>query len=138
MSAVTFHQGAKTMGAAGIGSALSVGSQYDFTKMTNQQLFDAVQTLGSEGKISQTDESQLSFIAQGVDSVPMNGPSLSASQIVSDSTQHNFIAELQNDDYGANLSGSVGGTFYNSMLQALESYQSGSTATAGSTLSFEA
>jgi len=126
------------MGVEGIGSALSAGYQYDFTKMTNQQFFDAVQTLGNEGKISPADEGQLSFVAQGVDSVPISGPSPSASQILSDPAQHNFIAELQNDAYGANLSGSVGGALYSSMLKDLENYQTGSTATTSGTLSVSA
>ena len=112
------------MDVSGIGNSLnSAGTQYDFTKMTNQQFLTAVQDLGSEGKISQSDAAQLSFIAQGVDSVPINGPSPSVQSILADPTQHNFISELQGDDYGANTPGAVGGAMYNSMLNDLKAYQ---------------
>jgi hypothetical protein len=44
------------MGVAGIGGASTLaGPQYNFTNMTNQQLYDAANQLESEGKISQTD-----------------------------------------------------------------------------------
>ena len=113
------------MGIAGIGSALSAAdTQYNFTSMTNKQFLDASQTLFSEGDISQSDAAGLSQIAQGVDSVPISGPSQSVSQILSDPTQHNFIAELQGDNYSAHLAGSVGGSTYDSMLADLQTYQS--------------
>jgi hypothetical protein len=127
------------MGIAGIGSALSaVDTQYNFTSMTNQQLLDASNTLFSEGKISESDADQLSQIAQGVDSVPISGPSQSVSQTLSDSTQHDFIAQLQGDDYSANLAGSVGGDLYNSTLAALQSYQATSVENTSTLISTQA
>ena len=45
------------MGVAGTGSAL--GTQFDFTKMTNSGLLNAAHELGNEGKISSGDEAQL-------------------------------------------------------------------------------
>jgi len=105
--------------------------------MTNQQLYDAANQLESEGKISQTDAGQLSFIAQGVDYAPINGPAPSVSQVLSDPTQHNFIEELQNDAHGA-LSTGVGGAMYLSMLNDLETYQTASTPTNSSSLSITA
>jgi hypothetical protein len=130
------------MGGAGIGSALaSAGSQYDFTKMTNQQFFNAVNTLGSEGKISQNDTANLSAIAQGIDSVPISGPSPTAQQFLADPTQHNFILEVQGDDYGAHLGGSIvpgGASLYDDLLKDLETYQTSSTSANGSRLSITA
>lgn len=127
------------MGVAGIGSALSsLGSQYDFTKMTNQQLFDAANQLGSEGKISQTEAANLSWIAQGVDSVPISGPSHSVQQILAEPTQHNFIKELQGDDYGANLPGSIGGALFDSLLKDLQTYQGTATSKTSQNLSIQA
>jgi hypothetical protein len=126
------------MGVAGIGSSLgSVAMQYDFTKMTNKQLFNAVETLGSEGKISQTDASQLSFIAQGVDYTPISGPGQSVAQILSDPTQHNFIEEVQNDGRGASSAGGVGGTLYASMLNDLLKIQGASAETTKSSISVQ-
>lgn len=113
------------MGVSGIGSGLiSLGAQYDFTQMTNAQFLAAVEKLGSEGKISQQDEGQLAAIAQGVDSVPINGPRPSVSQILSDPTAHNFLSELENiDDSAHNTPGSVGTALVDSMLSALRTYQ---------------
>jgi hypothetical protein len=128
------------MGATGIGSALgSVGSQYDFTKMTNKQLFDAANELGDEGKISKTDAGQLSFISQGVDyAYPDGGGPTSVSQFLSDPTQHNFIQEIQNDERGANSPGGVGGALYASMLSDLYKVQGTSTQAAIDPISIQA
>lgn len=112
------------MGVAGVGSALSsLGSQYDFTKLTNKQLYDAANQLGSEGKISQEDAAQLLGIAQGIDSVPISGQNKTTQQILADPTQHNFIKEIQGDDYDANLPGSIGGAPLNALLKDIETYQ---------------
>ena len=54
------------MGVAGIGGALgSAGTQYDFTKMTNPQLYNAASTLESEGKISHFDAGALMGMGSG-------------------------------------------------------------------------
>jgi hypothetical protein len=136
------------MGAAGIGSALgmlgalggfgslsspgsspsassSSGSTYDFTSMTNQQFLTALQQLGSAGKISQTDEAQLSFVAQGVDSTPINrADQPSQQQIMSNPTAHDFLSELQNIDRSAHsVAGSVGASMFDSMLNDLKTWQ---------------
>jgi len=114
------------MGVAGIGSSLgSIAMQYDFTKMTNRQLFNAVETLGSEGKISQTDASQLSAIAQGVHSTPVDQSQVvSVAQILNDPTEHNFIADLEDQSTSMHsTSGSVGTAMVDSMLKDLQVYQ---------------
>ncbi|HEX4065891.1 MAG TPA: hypothetical protein VHZ09_07685 [Acidobacteriaceae bacterium] len=145
------------MGAAGIGAALgalgalsslgstsstgSTGSTYDFTSMTNQQFLTAIRQLGGEGKISQTDESQLSFIAQGVDSTPINrADQPSEQQIMGNPTAHDFLNELQNIDWSANkVAGSVGAPMFNSMLKDLQTYQgTSSTQQTGHSLSVQA
>jgi hypothetical protein len=124
------------MGTAGIGSALSsADTQYNFTSMTNKQLINATSSLLGAGKISASDADELSQIAQGVDSVPISGSSPSVSQTLSDSSQHNFIAQLQGDDYSANLPGSVGGALYDSMLTALQTYQGTATENTSNLLS---
>lgn len=151
------------MGAAGIGAALgalgalsslgstgstgstsssgSTGSTYDFTSMTNQQFLTAIRQLGGEGKISQADESQLSFIAQGVDSTSINrADQPSEQQIMSNPTAHDFLSELQNIDWSANsVPGSVGAPMFNSMLKDLQTYQgTSSTQQTGHSLSVQA
>jgi len=150
------------MGAAGIGAALgalgalsslgstgstgstssngSIGSTYDFTSMTNQQFLTAIRQLGGEGKISPADASQLSFIAQGVDSTPINqADQPSEQQIMSNPTAHDFLSELQNIDWSANVAGSVGAPMFNSMLKDLQTYQgTSSTQQTGHSLSVQA
>jgi hypothetical protein len=124
-------------GIAGIGSSL--GTDYDFTKMTNAQLLNAANKLGSEGKISELDASQLAFIAQGVDSVPISGPSPSVSQILSDPTQQNFVDELQNIVSSMNSQpGSVGTGMYESMLKDLQTYQASPIEDTGKSSSIDA
>jgi len=111
---------------AGIGSATgSLGTTYNFTSTTNQQFLTAVEQLGSEGKISQTDQGQLTAIAQGVDYTPIDRADVqSEQQIMSDPTKHNFLSELENIDWSANnVSGSVGAPLIDSMLQDLKAYQ---------------
>jgi hypothetical protein len=118
------YEGRVTMSATGVGNVLSsLGPQYNFKSMTNAQFLSAVNNLGSQGKISQAVADQLSAVAQGVDYVPINGASTSVSQTLSDPTLHNFIAEIQGDDSSANQPGAVGGSLYDRMLQALQSYQ---------------
>ncbi len=132
-------QGENNMGVAGIGGALaSAGTQYDFTKMTNRQLYNAASTLESEGKISHDDAGALISIAQGIDYAPISGPGQSVAQILADPTQHNFIEEVQGDNYGAHMGGSFSPIPYDSMLKDLESYQTNSTSSNNSTLSITA
>lgn len=113
------------MSISGLGTSLSsLSSQYNFRSMTNQQFFDTIQKLGKEGKLSKNDTDQLSFIAQGVDSVPITGASPSVTQILGDPTQHDFLSELQGDDYSANTQGAVAGAFYDEMLKSIQKLQS--------------
>lgn len=113
------------MSAAGLGSVLSSsGSGYDFTSMTNKQFLSAVNSLEGEGKISQTDADQLGAIAEGVDSVPITGPSPSVQQVLGDTSSHDFLAEVQNLYSSIETRpGSVGGALYSSMLTDLETNQ---------------
>jgi hypothetical protein len=124
------------MSAAGVGSVSgATGSGYDFTNMTNKQFLSAVKFLEADGKISQTDADQLGAIAEGVDSVPISGPSPSVQQILNDTSSHDFISELQNihSSIETNL-GSVGDALYSSMLSDLEANE-GSQATQVASLS---
>jgi hypothetical protein len=113
------------MGVSGIGSgSSSLRADYDFRKMTNAQFLAAVQQLGSQGKISHQDETFLSFMAQGTDSVPINGPRPSVAQTLSDPAQHDFLTELENIDYSSHHTpGSVGTALVDSMLNDLRTYQ---------------
>jgi hypothetical protein len=129
------------MGVAGLGTSLgSIAMQYDFTKMTNRQLFNAVQTLGSEGKISQTDASQLSAIAQGVDSTPVDRSQVvSVAQILNDPTQHDFVAHLEDTSASMRSTpGSVGMALVDSMLKDLQTYQANAVADTGKSISIQA
>jgi hypothetical protein len=114
------------MGIAGIGSTLgSVGTQYDFTKLTNSQLLAAAQKLGSEGKISAQDVAQLSFVAQGVDSTPIDRSQVvSVAQTLADPTQKNWIAYFQeSSNWQHSAGGTVGVATTDSILKDLQTYQ---------------
>ena len=76
------------------GKNTSLGTQYDFTNMTNAQLLDAAHELGSQGEISTLDESQLVGIASGADYVPISGPGPSVSDYLQDPAKTNFIAYM--------------------------------------------
>ena len=88
--------GKATTGADNSSSDMSSDTQYDFTNMTNAQLLDAAHELGSEGKISPTDESQLVGIASGVDYVPISGFRPSVSDYLQDPAKTNFITYIEN------------------------------------------
>jgi hypothetical protein len=129
------------MGIAGLGTSLgSIAMQYDFTKMTNRQLFNAAQALGSEGKISQTDASQLSAIAQGVDSTPVDRSQVvSVAQILNDPTQHDFVTHLEDTSASMHSTpGSVGTAMVDSMLKDLQAYQANTIADTGKSISIQA
>jgi hypothetical protein len=128
------------MSIAGLGSVLgAVGTDYNFTKMTNKQFLSAVNSLASDGKISQTDAAQLGAIAEGVDSVPISGSSPSTQQVLSDTSSHDFLSEVQNtNNWVDSNAGSVGGAMYASMLTDLENNQGTSATPQGTTLSVDA
>jgi hypothetical protein len=106
--------------------------------MTNAQLLSAAKELVSQGKISQTDEAQLTAIAYGADSTPINGNGSSASQTLSDPTLHNFIAEVQGIDYDSHhIAGSVGAAMYDRLLKDLEANQGSSTGDSTKTFSIQ-
>jgi hypothetical protein len=108
--------------------------------MTNRQLYNAVETLGTEGKISQTDASQLSAIAQGVDSTPIDRSQVvSVAQTLNDPTQPNFIADLEDQSVSMHSTpGSVGTAMVDSMLKDLQAYQANTIADTGKSISIQA
>ncbi len=113
------------MSIAGVGSASgSVGTQYDFTKMTNSDLLDAAHQLGSEGKISLQDEAQLVGIASGVDNASPDGNSPTVSDYLSSSTQTNFLDYLRQDVASADRTGQTKtADLYGGILNDLLPYQ---------------
>jgi hypothetical protein len=122
------------MGVAGIGSALS--TQFDFTKMTNNELLSAAHQMGDEGGISSGDEIQLVGIASGVDSCPINGIASSVSDTLKDPTQHNFIDILNQDLISATREGMTkAADLDQSVLADLNQYQARANANTGGTLS---
>jgi len=112
------------MSISALGAASgSPGATYDFTNVTNAQFEQEVQSLGQNGKLSNNQEMRLTLAADGGDSVPINGPHPTTTQVLSDATLRNFITEIQGDDNSAHAPGAVGGALYDSVLQALEQNQ---------------
>jgi len=58
--------------------------------------------------------------ADGGVCVPVNGPHLSTARVWSNQTLHNFIRELQGNEYSAHMRGAVGGALYDSLPQKLQ------------------
>ncbi len=114
------------MSVAGLGSVLgSVGSQYDFTKMSNKELFQAAKTLQSEGRIATEQMATMENVAQGVDSVSINGTGPSGAEVITESGTHNFLAHFQDMYTWMNETpGSVGASLYSSLTNVLASLQS--------------
>lgn len=125
------------MGVAGTGSAL--GTQFDFTKMTNSGLLNAAHELGNEGKISSGDEAQLVGIASGVDSYPTNGIASSVNDTLKDPTQKNFIDLLSQSLNSATAEGMTKqADLDQSLLTDMNQYQTSEIANLGGNLSTRA
>ena len=83
------------MGSVGLGTSFSsLGTQYNFTKMTNGQAVNAANTLLGDGKISVTDAETLDGFAMA-NLAPNSSGQLQGTYSASDPTQHNFIALIQ-------------------------------------------
>lgn len=117
---------------AGTGSA---GSTYNFTSVSNSQFLQEIQNLGQQGALSKQEQMLATLSASGGDSVPIDGPHATTAQTLSDQTLHNFITELQGDDYSAHLPGAIGGALYDSLLQKLQNYQGGAVTASSSSVS---
>jgi len=83
------------MSAIDLSSLSSLGSQYDFTNMTNLQLKNAAVELKSEGKISTNDEMEMVGTAYGCEVCRADGNNPSADQVLNDPTKHNFASYYQ-------------------------------------------
>ena len=84
------------MSVAGLGSVLgSVGSQYDFTKMSNKELFQTAQTLQSEGQITVQQMATMEDTAQGVNSVSINGTGPTGAEFLNQSGSHDFLSHFR-------------------------------------------
>ena len=125
------------MSVAGLGSVLgSVGSQYDFTKMSNKELFQAAQTLQSEGQITVQQMATMEDTAQGVNSVSINGTAPTGAEVLNQSGSHDFLSHFQ-DVYTSmkETPGSVGAGLYGSLVDVIKSLEG--SASNGSGLSTE-
>ncbi len=127
------------MSIAGLGSLASLGSQYDFTSMSNSQLLDAAHNLASQGEISTSDESQLVAIASGVDSCSVSGTNPSVNEVLQDPTQKNFIDQLNEQlawDQSNNSTSAA--SLDKTLLADLNHYQTDDTLRTAQTISVQA
>lgn len=115
------------MGVAGIGNSLgTVGAQYDFTKMTNQQMLDASEELFGEGKITADQAVQLTLTASGGNSLSIKGDNPTVAQSLSDPAQRNLfglLIDLSAADHAT--PGTVGVEVIDGLISVLSSLQSG-------------
>ena len=81
------------MALTGIGGGRA-GLQYDFTKLTNQQILDTSKELLGEGKINNDEAVELALYASGGDYVPIDGNSPSVASVLNDRTQRNLLGIL--------------------------------------------
>lgn len=113
------------MAISGLGALSSFGSQqYDFTNMTNAQLKNAAETLGSEGKISASEEQEMVGEANGMfEYTP--GSTETAEQYLNDSTQHNFLSYFSGALSTAQTSGISAQTtdLLQNVVSVMEEYQ---------------
>jgi hypothetical protein len=102
----------------------SSGTTYNFTSVTNAEFQQEIQSLHQQGALT-SDQSVLAILsASGGDSVPISGQAVSASQALSDTTKHDFIANFQmQDDWMHSSPGTVGTEQVDSLLQTLKAYQ---------------
>lgn len=125
------------MGMIGTLSGLgSLGSQYDFTNMTNAQLASAAESLGAQGKISSGDALSLRGIASGVDTVAINHNGPTANQTLNDPTKHNFIQYLQEGvNWETSTHNAKAADYLTGIMNDLQRFQSNIPAETGSSIS---
>ncbi len=102
----------------------SPGTTYNFRNVTNSQFLQEIKSLRQKGALSADQSVLLALDASGGDSVPINAQALSSSQVISDTTKHDFISAFQlQDNWLHSTPGSVGTSLVDSVLQALQAYQ---------------
>jgi hypothetical protein len=121
------------MSIGGFGSAIGgVGSQYDFTNMSNTQLYETAETLQGEGKISVDQMSALQYFAQEANSVPVNGSATPGAAVLDQSGTHDFLAEFQAIYKSlAETPGSKGAGLYESLVDTLRALHDGTSTSNG-------
>ena len=99
-----------------VGGLSSTGTQYNFTNMSNKTLFNAASTLENVGDISVDQMSAMQYVAQGGNSVSVNGAPSFGTTVLNESGSHDFLSEFQSiyhsmtstgGSVGAGLSGSI-------------------------------
>ena len=136
-----FYSEEKSMGVGGIGSSLgTVGTQYNFTKMTNQQADDAAKALLQQGVLTADAAGRLEGAAQGIDSTPIDRSQVvSTAQTLADPTQKNWVSYMQeSSDWAHSNPGTIGYQSTDTLLSELKSYQSSSLEESTKTISTQA